>query len=205
MKRSTMWLWVCGSLLSATAAVGCTGNVSKMPSEDGVFGGEDTGADPDPDEGKTPPGKGEEDGAPEGGGTDTPPPGNGDGDGDGSGADPDPGTDTGTGDVSDCAALGYEGACVGAVSVWFEDGACRVRDCGGEGKACDWIADDVGWGCMGGTEGASTADCATLGYTGACMGETLVWVEGGACHAVSCASTGRSCVWAGGEIGYDCE
>lgn len=114
------------------------------------------------------------------------------------------GSGSGSGSGAECDALGYEGECVGAVSVWAEDGACRVRDCGAEGKACGLISDEVGYGCLGGTEGSTAQSCASLGYIGACMSDTLVWVEDGACRTKHCPSDGKSCVWAG-EIGYNCE
>ena len=102
-----------------------------------------------------------------------------------------------------CDELGYIGACVGKVSVWAEDNQCKVRDCGAEGKKCGWISDAAGWGCLGGNAGANTVDCEDLGYTGKCMSGTLVWAEDGACEAVSCAATGRACVWDGAN-GYNC-
>jgi hypothetical protein len=120
----------------------------------------------------------------------------------GGGTPPEPGS--GSTPMTDCAALGYEGTCVGQVSAWYEGGACRIRDCGVEGKVCDWISDEAGWGCLGGP-GKAPIDCSTLGYSGACMSDTLVWEDNDACHAVHCPSTGQSCVWVGGAVGYDCE
>lgn len=121
----------------------------------------------------------------------------------GGGTPPEPGGGDST-QMTDCAALGYEGTCVGEVSAWYEGGACKIRDCGVEGKVCDWISDEVGWGCIGGP-GKAPIDCSTLGYSGACLSETLVWVDNNACHAVHCPSNGQSCVFAGGDIGYDCD
>ena len=52
--------------------------------------------------------------------------------------------------VGTCNDLGYIGTCVADVSLWYEDGACRVRDCESEGRGCGWISNSVGWGCLGG-------------------------------------------------------
>ena len=105
--------------------------------------------------------------------------------------------------TASCDALGYEGDCVGAVSVWSEGGTCRVRDCGGEGKACGLLSADVGYGCLGGTAGAMVAGCASYGYEGACLSDTLVWAEDGECRAVYCPADGRSCGW-DDSVGYNC-
>jgi hypothetical protein len=103
-----------------------------------------------------------------------------------------------------CDELGYIGACVGKVSVWAEDNQCKVRDCAAEGKQCGWISNDIGWGCLGGNQGANTLDCEDLGYTGKCMSGTLVWAEDGACNTVYCPASGRQCVW-DGPNGYNCK
>ena len=212
MKRSTMGLGLYGSLLAVAVTAGCSGGVMPAPDEDSVVGEHTEVPGDRPGGGK---GDGPSDKDPdvgEGGGTSTlpdggdpPPPDGGDppppDDGD---PPPPPPDDSGTSEVKDCAALGYEGACVGAVSVWFENGTCRVRNCDAENKACGWVSDDDGWGCLGGP-GASPVDCSTLGYSGACMAETLVWVQDNACHALHCPSNGQSCVWAGGDVGYDCD
>jgi hypothetical protein len=103
-----------------------------------------------------------------------------------------------------CDALGYDGTCLGATSVWSQDGACHVRDCASEGRECGFIGEDLGWGCLGGNEGHSTFECGEVGYTGACTtDDTLVWVEDGACNFVHCPDRGEACVWDDG-IGYDC-
>jgi hypothetical protein len=103
-----------------------------------------------------------------------------------------------------CDALGYDGACYGETSVWSQDGACLVRDCASEGRTCGWIADGVGWGCLGGTSGATTFDCGDVGYTGVCaVDDTLVWVESGACRVVACPERGQKCGW-DAAVGYDC-
>jgi hypothetical protein len=108
-------------------------------------------------------------------------------------------------ETAQCDALGYDGECRGETSVWSDGGRCLVRDCAAEGRTCGWIADGVGWGCLGGTEGASTFDCADVGYTGVCAADdTLVWAQGGACHAVHCPDLGQRCDWAD-AIGYDCQ
>ncbi len=103
-----------------------------------------------------------------------------------------------------CADLGYTGTCLGEVSVWWEDRSCRVRDCGGEGKTCGWIADGIGFGCLEGTHGSTVFDCAEVGYEGACLsGDLLVWTEGGACRWADCRAYGLGCGWTD-AVGYDC-
>jgi hypothetical protein len=103
-----------------------------------------------------------------------------------------------------CASLGYEGTCVGEVSVWHEGGACRIRDCGNEGKTCGLISAQVGYGCLGGSEGSTAFDCEDLGYEGACLsGDVLAWTEGGKCRWADCGSSAQACGWTD-EVGYDC-
>jgi hypothetical protein len=99
----------------------------------------------------------------------------------------------GNGRGASCAELGYDGECVGDVSIWSENGQCRVRDCGGEGKTCGHISSAAGWGCLGGTAGARVDDCASYGFDGRCFGDVLVWAEAGACKRVDCASKGKTC------------
>jgi hypothetical protein len=103
-----------------------------------------------------------------------------------------------------CNDLGYTGTCVGKVSIWAENSTCKVRDCGAEGKTCGYISAAVGYGCTGGTTGATTLTCGTLGYTGKCMSNVLVWVQDGLCKYVNCSSTGRTCMWDGSN-GYNCK
>lgn len=103
-----------------------------------------------------------------------------------------------------CASLGYDGTCVGDVSVWHEGGACRIRDCESEGKTCGLISAQAGYGCLGGTQGSTTFDCESLGYEGACLsGDVLAWTEGDACRWADCAASGQACGWTD-EVGYDC-
>lgn len=103
-----------------------------------------------------------------------------------------------------CDALGYTGECRGSTSVWAEAGACFVRDCASEGRECGWISDDVGWGCLGGTDGTTAFDCAQLDYAGRCLQDgTLVWVEHGECKVVHCPASGLGCSW-DDAIGYNC-
>ena len=113
-----------------------------------------------------------------------------------------------SGDVvppAQCDALGYEGECRGDTSVWSDGGKCLVRDCASEGKTCGFIAEGVGFGCLGGSEGSSVFDCGDVGFEGICNDDgTLVWAEGGACHVVSCRDLGRGCGWTE-SIGYDCQ
>lgn len=93
-----------------------------------------------------------------------------------------------------CDALGYAGICVGDTSIWWEDGECRVRDCASEGRACDFIDESVGWGCLGGTDGAKTVSCADIGFAGLCAEDgTLVWFEQGQCHWEHCPLEGGTC------------
>ncbi len=35
-----------------------------------------------------------------------------------------------------CADVGYQGACLGGVLVWAEDGQCKTYDCGARGLGC---------------------------------------------------------------------
>jgi hypothetical protein len=107
------------------------------------------------------------------------------------------------GSGASCAELGYDGECVGDVSIWSENGQCRVRDCGGEGKTCGHISSSVGWGCLGGTAGAKVDACASYGFDGRCFGDVLVWVEKGACKRFDCASRGKTC-GADGSNGNNC-
>src|SRR5688572_17953445 len=103
-----------------------------------------------------------------------------------------------------CASLGYAGTCVGDVSVWSEGGKCRVRDCGGEEKACGFISAGVGYGCLGGPQGSSTFDCASVGYEGECLsGDVLVWTDGNACKWADCGASGQTCAWTD-AVGNDC-
>jgi hypothetical protein len=119
-----------------------------------------------------------------------------------------PPPDPASGDVlppAQCDALGYEGECRGDTSVWADGGRCHVRDCASEGKTCGYIGEGVGWGCLGGNLGSSEFDCADVGFEGICNDDgTLVWVEGGTCHVVSCRDLGRGCGWSE-QIGYDCQ
>lgn len=115
---------------------------------------------------------------------------------------------TGTSDpapsTATCNDLGYTGTCVGKVSIWAENNTCKVRDCGAEGKTCGYISSTVGYGCIGGSTGATTLTCGTLGYTGKCMSNVLVWAQDGLCKYVNCSSTGRTCMWDGAN-GYNCK
>jgi len=81
-----------------------------------------------------------------------------------------------------CESIGYYGLCVHSVSVWVEDGQCRVRDCAAEGKACGIISEEAGAGCLGGTAGAKVSDCSSYGSKGKCLGKTRVWSENGQCR-----------------------
>jgi hypothetical protein len=38
----------------------------------------------------------------------------------------------------DCAAVGYDGVCLGDTLVWAEDSSCRVFHCPSDGRRCDW-------------------------------------------------------------------
>lgn len=103
-----------------------------------------------------------------------------------------------------CRELGYAGTCLADVSVWHEDDACHVRDCGSEGKTCGFISYAVGYGCVEGTQGASTFDCRDVGYEGACLsGDVLVWAEDESCRWAECGELGLGCGWTD-AVGYDC-
>jgi hypothetical protein len=91
-------------------------------------------------------------------------------------------TTTTTDAKAQCDAIGYYGRCVGQTSIWSENGRCRVRDCASEGKACGLISDEIGLGCLGGTDGARVSDCSAYGAAGRCFGDTKVWVEQGQCR-----------------------
>lgn len=114
------------------------------------------------------------------------------------------GGDPGGGSGATCDELGYEGQCFGDVSLWAENGACMVRDCGGEGKSCGLISAEIGYGCVEGTQGSTAFQCGDVGYEGACLSDTLVWAEDGQCRAVHCPDSGKTCGWEGGGIGYNC-
>lgn len=47
-------------------------------------------------------------------------------------------------------------------------------------------------------------DCATLGYTGTCDGDLLVWCEDDMIMMVDCAATGEVCAFENERIGYNC-
>lgn len=47
-------------------------------------------------------------------------------------------------------------------------------------------------------------DCATLGYTGVCEGDLLVWCENDQIMMVDCADQGEVCAFQNDEIGYNC-
>lgn len=50
----------------------------------------------------------------------------------------------------------------------------------------------------------ATYDCATLGYTGLCDGDTLVWCEDEVIMMVDCAEMGEVCAFESERIGYNC-
>ena len=104
--------------------------------------------------------------------------------------------------AAQCDTLGYAGGCFGEVAVWSE-GECRVRDCAAESTACGWVSEEVGFGCLGAAPGQNTFDCTSVGYQGACLGDTLVWAESSTCQVFHCASDGRRCDW-DGDNGYNC-
>jgi len=58
------------------------------------------------------------------------------------------------------------------------------------------------------TSGPSTTgqeyDCATLGYTGVCEGDVLVWCEDDQIMMVDCAAQGEVCAYQNDDIGYNC-
>ncbi len=106
--------------------------------------------------------------------------------------------------VGACEELGYAGQCVQGVGIWWENGACRVRDCASEGKTCGLISDEIGWGCLEGTAGSTVFDCSELDYAGECLsGEVLVWTENATCRWADCAARGQSCAWTD-TVGYNC-
>jgi hypothetical protein len=103
-----------------------------------------------------------------------------------------------------CQELGYIGECVGDVGIWWENGTCRVRDCGSEGKTCGLISNAVGYGCLEGTQGSTAFNCSDLGYSGACLSDdVLVWAENSTCRWADCRSMGLGCDWTD-AVGYDC-
>lgn len=104
----------------------------------------------------------------------------------------------------DCAALGYEGICVGTASIWWESG-CKVRDCAAEGLACGWISDTVGYGCMPMGDGTTTQTCSSVGAGGQCFEDgTLIWYEDGQCRWRDCPAMGRVCGYGGPSTGFNC-
>lgn len=107
-------------------------------------------------------------------------------------------------DLGTCEDLGYAGICVGDVSLWYENAACRVRDCASEGKTCGHISASSGYGCLEGPQGSTAFPCSEVGYEGACLSDDLlVWVDNASCRWADCGSDGRSCAWTE-AVGYDC-
>jgi murein DD-endopeptidase MepM/ murein hydrolase activator NlpD len=47
-------------------------------------------------------------------------------------------------------------------------------------------------------------DCASLGYTGICDGDLLIWCEDDTIMMVDCAETGEVCAFESERIGYNC-
>ena len=89
--------------------------------------------------------------------------------------------------TAQCDALGYEGVCRGDTSVWSDGGRCHVRDCASEGKSCGFIAEGVGYGCLGGSEGSSVFDCADVVFTTLAgdQSESLILFEDSGSEATS--------------------
>jgi hypothetical protein len=58
------------------------------------------------------------------------------------------------------------------------------------------------------SDGGSTTgpqyDCATIGYTGLCEGDVLVWCEDDQIMMADCAEMGEVCAFQNEEIGYNC-
>lgn len=48
------------------------------------------------------------------------------------------------------------------------------------------------------------ADCAGLGYAGACYGDVALWSEDTSCFVRDCASEGKSCGYISSSVGYGC-
>lgn len=67
------------------------------------------------------------------------------------------------GNIGTCDDLGYIGTCLGDVSLWYENGMCRVRDCASEDRECGWISNSAGWGCLGGSGGAAAGPMIVAG------------------------------------------
>jgi hypothetical protein len=70
---------------------------------------------------------------------------------------------------------------------------------------------DEGTGEPRGFSGAADAEragelgsCNALGYTGTCVDDVSLWMEGGACRVRDCASEGKTCGLISNEVGYGC-
>jgi hypothetical protein len=106
--------------------------------------------------------------------------------------------------VGSCQELGYAGTCIADIGIWWENAACRVRDCASEGKTCGLISNAVGYGCLEGTQGSTAFSCDDVGYEGACLSDdVLVWAENSSCRWADCAQMGLGCGWTD-SVGYDC-
>lgn len=111
----------------------------------------------------------------------------------------------GPGGVTRCEDLGYNGACLGSLSMWeHTDGLCHIRDCAAEGVTCELLGNNEGWGCALG-DGSTNQPCSAVNALGACFAGTLVWREGELCRGQHCPSSGKSCVPASGSTPGRCQ
>jgi murein DD-endopeptidase MepM/ murein hydrolase activator NlpD len=89
-----------------------------------------------------------------------------------------------------------------------DDAATSVDDDGGKTTSATTSAttdpdDDTGGSSDGGTTG-EPLDCATIGYTGYCDGDVLVWCENEQIMMHDCAADGEVCGFQSDRIGYNC-
>lgn len=106
--------------------------------------------------------------------------------------DPSSSDGSGPGDGSSAGSHGTTATSIGTAS-------------GTDGSSSDGPGDGSSAATLdGGSSSGGGYDCESLGYTGLCDGELLVWCEDGAIQMADCAAMGQSCAWAGDAIGYDC-
>jgi V8-like Glu-specific endopeptidase len=110
--------------------------------------------------------------------------------------------------VDPCGGLTYEGACDGDVAQWCGEEEVRTRDCATNGQTCGWAGDAMGYYCVDRPEPEPEPepepDCPGLGYEGACQGDLAVWCQGDVRREVDCSDSGRTCDWAGDNLGFYC-
>jgi hypothetical protein len=114
----------------------------------------------------------------------------------------------GGGTADNCNGVDYNGYCDGNAVVWCENGQLKQKDCNASGRVCGYESAQVGYNCMtgggGGTSAPPADSCNGVSYIGYCDANSVVWCEGGALKQKDCSSTGRTCVYQDDSIGYNC-